>query len=307
MSNLLDPEILCTVLDSLQTGVCLTDREQKIRFWNEGAEQITGFHRHEVVGHSWKENVLPHCDGKACEFCGATCPFTRAILDGKSIETKVDLRHREGHRTPVRFWVVPIRDPHGSIVGTAQSFDRRAQISERRRQQSLATYGCLDEITDVPNQSFTEFHLRENLASFSTYHLPFGIMLIEIDALDHFQSSYGREAAAAVLHVVAQTLKDSLRPTDFLGRWGDTQFLVILMNSTHSGVTSAAERIRRLVQCAHLQWWGDELKVTTSLGSAAVQGGDTMEDLLARASKSLQQNKPGRAESAGRSAAGLGR
>ncbi len=305
MADLLDPEILRTVLDSLQTGVCLTDREKKIRFWNEGAERITGYHRHEVVGHSWKENTLPRCDGEACESCGATCPFSRSIQDGKAIETKLDLRHKEGHRTSVHLWMVPIRDAHGSVIGTAQSFDRRAQISERRREQSLATYGCLDEITGIPNHSFTEFNLRENLASFATYHLPFGIMLIEIDALDHFQSSYGREAAAAVLHVVAQTLKDSLRPTDFLGRWRKTQFLAILMNSTHSGVTAAAERIRRLVRCAHLEWWGDELKVSTSVGSATIQAGDTLEVLIERAHKSLQQNKA--PESAARHAAGVER
>jgi len=307
MSNLLDPEILRTVLDNLQTGVCLTDREQKIRFWNEGAERITGYHRHEVVGHLWRENVLPQCDGHACAFCGATCPFIPAVLNGKSLETKIDLRHKDGHRMPVRLWMVPIRDGHGSIIGTAQSFDRQAQISERRRQQSLAMYGCLDQITEIPNHSFTEFHLRESIASFTEYHLPFGVMVIEVDALDHFRSSYGREAADAILHVVAQTLKDALRPTDFLGRWGETQFLAILLNSTNSGVTSAAERIRRLVRCAGLQWWGDQLKVNTFLGHATVQGGDSTELLLERARQSLERSRTKLASSSATQSASSGR
>jgi len=197
MPDFNDSEIYRTVLDSLQTAVCLMDRERKIFFWNEGAERVTGYHRHEVVGHNCRQNVLPHCDGRACEFCGAACPTARSTLDGKSTHVRIELRHKEGHRIPVRVWVVPIRDQHGSVIGVAQSFDRQIHGNEERRERNLAVYGCLDEITGVPNHSFTEFHLQENLESFTKYHLPFGVMLIQVDALEHFQSAYGREAADA--------------------------------------------------------------------------------------------------------------
>ena len=287
MPNFQDPEIYRSALDSLQTGVCLMDRERKIFFWNEGAERVTGYHRHEVVGHYCQQNFLPLCDGKACQFCGAACPVSRSILDGRSTYARIDLRHREGHRVPVRAWAVPLRDAHGSVIGVAQSFDRDAKISEQREEQNLAACGCLDEITGVPNHSFTEFHLQENLDSFAKYHLPFGIMLIEVKDLAHFRSAYGREAADAILRVTAQTMKHALRPSDFLGRWEETQLLAILMNSNQAGVTAASERIRKLVGVAGLQWWGDNLMVTTSLATASVQADDTIATLLSRARNSL--------------------
>ncbi len=298
MPNFQDPEIYRTALDSLQTGVCLMDRERKIFFWNQGAERVTGFHRHEVVGYSCQKNVLPHCDGKACKSCGAECPIARAVLDGKSTYARIDLRHREGHRIPVRVWVVPLRGPHGSVIGVAQSFDRPAKISEEREEKSLAVYGCLDEITGVPNRSFTEFHLKENLESFSKYHLPFGVMLIKVEALDHFRSAYGREAADAILRVTAQTMKNALRPSDFLGRWEDAQFLAILMNSTSAGVNAASERSRKLIRCAGLQWWGDDLIVTASLSTASAQPGDTIASLLERVQNALEHDHAERAKAA---------
>jgi diguanylate cyclase (GGDEF)-like protein/PAS domain S-box-containing protein len=291
MPDLQDPEIYRTALDSLQTGVCLMDPGRKIFFWNEGAERVTGYQRHDVVGHDCRQNVLPHCDGRACDSCGAACPIARSVLEGKSTHARIELRHKEGHRIPIRVWVVPIRDQHGLVIGVAQSFDRQIQGNEERRQKNLATYGCLDEVTGVPNHSFTEFHLQENLESFSKYHLPFGVMLIQVDALDHFRSAYGREAADAILRVTAQTMKNALRPSDFLGRWEGTQFLAILMNSTGPGVHAAAERIRKLVSCAGLQWWGDELVVTASLGSTSVQAGDTITSLLERALHSIQHGR----------------
>jgi len=288
MSDLKDPEIYRMALDSLQTGVCLLDRDRKVFFWNEGAERITGYHRHDVVGHACRQNILPHCDGQGCDSCGAACPIARSILDGKSSHVRIELRHREGHRIPIQVWFVPVRDQHGQVIGVAQSFDRQIQGSEERRQRNLAANGCLDEITGVPNQNFTEFHLQENLDSFTKYHLPFGIMLIQVNALEHFQSIYGREAGDAILRVTAQTMKNALRPSDFLGRWEGAQFLAILTNTTSAGVHLAGERIRKLISCAGLQWWGDELVVTAALGSASAQGGDTVGSLVERAIHSIE-------------------
>jgi diguanylate cyclase (GGDEF)-like protein/PAS domain S-box-containing protein len=288
MSEFQEPDILRMVLENLQTAVCFVDREYHIHFWNEGAEMITGYQRHEAVGHSCRETVLPYCDGKACACCGATCPLARAMLNGKRVEARIELKHREGHRLPIQVWLNPIRNAKGTVIGVAKSFHRHVQGSgENRRQHNLALYGCLDDVTGVPNQDFTQFHLRENLASFNQYQLPFGIMLVQVDALDRFLAAYGREAADAILRVTAQTIQNSLRPSDFLGRWNNHQFLVILPNALPTGVATAAERIRRLISCAGLQWWGDELKVTTSVGQAAVQGGDSVESLVERAERSL--------------------
>ena len=125
----------------------------------------------------------------------------------------------------MRGWIVPIRDTHGSILGVAESFDeQRFTFGRNRHQHNLAVYGCLDETTGTPDQGFTQFHLRETLASFAAYHLPFGVMRIEVDQLGHFRAAYGREAETAILRVVAETIRKSLRPNDFLGRWAADQF-----------------------------------------------------------------------------------
>jgi diguanylate cyclase (GGDEF)-like protein/PAS domain S-box-containing protein len=304
MSGLQDPEIFRTVLDSLQTGVYLLDRERKILFWNDGAERITGYMRHDVVGRFCRENILVHCNDQSCVLCGSTCPFTQTLHDGKSREAKIQLRHKQGYRVPVRVRIVPIRDQHGSIIGVAESFDEQRFVFDERRQHNLAAYGCLDETTGIPNHGFTQFHLRENHASFAEYHLPFGIMRIQVDQLARFRAAYGREASAAILHVVAETMRNSLRPSDFLGRWTEDQFLAILINCTTAGVGEAGERIRKVVGCAGLQWWGDELSVTVSVGHATAQAGDTIDSLLERAQHSLDQTSAKPHAAAASSAAG---
>lgn len=278
------------VLDSLQTGVSVVDRSGKILLWNQGAERITGHQRHEVVGRPCSANILNHCDYQACASCAGSCPFGRTMHDGKPKEARMSLRHKQGQPIHVLMRVAAIRDHTGSIIGLAESFDeQRFTLDRDRNLHHLSEHGCMDETTGVPNREFTEFHLAENLASFTRYQLPFGVMCIQIDQLAHFRSSYGQPAGEAVLRVVAQTMRNSLRPSDFLGRWAEDQFLAILINCGNAGVEQTGERMRKVVSCAGLHWWGDELSVTTSVGEAIAQPGDTMESLLQRAQIVLAQ------------------
>jgi diguanylate cyclase (GGDEF)-like protein len=259
-----------------------------------------------VVGRFCRENILVHRNERGCLLCNSNCPFTEALLDGKSRETRIQLRHKQGYRVPVRMRIVPIRDQHGSVTGIAESFDEQRFVSDERRQHNLAVYGCLDETSGLPNHGFTQFHLRENHASFAEYHLPFGILRIQVDQLANFRAAYGREAGAAIVRVVAETMHNSLRPTDFLGRWSEDQFLAILINCTDTGVREAGERIRRVVSCAGLKWWGDELSVTVSVGQATVQAGDTTDTLLERAQGSMDRTSSQPGALAASSAAGGG-
>ena len=290
MPDLQDPEMFRTVLDSLQIGVSVADRSGKILFWNQGAERLTGHKRHEVVGRSCRDNILTQCNDQGCAACGATCPISRTLHEGKPQEAKVQLRHKEGHPVHVLMRLAPLRDPHGSIIGITESFDEQKFASEWDRDlNTLAAHGCMDETSGVPNREFTQFHLTENLASFARYQLPFGVITIQVEQWEHFRATYGRPAGDALLHVVAQTMKNAFRPTDFVGRWADDRFLAILVNCGEHGVEKTWERVRKMVTGVGLRWWSDELTVATAVGYATAQAEDTIDSLLSRAQSSLQQ------------------
>jgi diguanylate cyclase (GGDEF)-like protein len=148
----------------------------------------------------------------------------------------------------------------------------------------------MDETSGVPNHEFTQFHLTKNLASFARYHLPFGVIAIQVDRLQRFRAAYGRPAEDAIVSMVAQTLKNAFRPTDFLGRWADDQFLAILINCGEHGVEKTWERVQKMVTCAGLRWWSDELLVTTSVGYATVQTEDTHRHALKPGAKFPERN-----------------
>jgi PAS domain S-box-containing protein len=282
MAGLQDPEIFQGVLNSLHAGVYLVDRERKIIFWNEGAERITGYIRHEVLGRPCREDLLAYCDDAGNVLQGSSCPLVGALHEGRPREAHVYLRHKSGHRLPVRVWAAPVRGRDGSIVGASETFDEVTSVIPSDRHQShLAMYGCLDTASGLPNHGFTLSHLRESLACHVEHHLPFGILLIQVEELQPLKQSRGREAVDAILHVVAQTVKHASLDT-FLGRWSEDQFLAIVPDCSRVDLERAAHDIQHIVSRSAIHWWGDSLSVDVVVGRAMVEAGDTLESLLER-------------------------
>jgi len=47
-----------------------------------------------------------------------------------------------------------------------------------------------------------------------------------------------------------------LRATDWVGRWGEDKFLVILGNCKPGGMEVVRERVRKMVASSGIEWWG---------------------------------------------------
>jgi len=281
MPALLNPEIFRTVLERLQTGVYLVDTDRRIVFWSDGAERITGYLRHQVLGHFCRENVLMYCDGKSCGLCGSVCPLSEAMQEGRPKEARIYFRHKLGHQIPVYLRVVPIRDDRGSVIGAAESFDEQVADS---RDDDLAPYGCLDAATGVPNHDFTQSHLRESLATYCEYRVPFSILNIHVDRLEHVQATHGREAAAFILRATAGTIKNVLGPGALVGRWKENEFLAVMTAWNPTQVEKAVENIQKIVSCSSIKWWDDQLFVHVTMGHTAVRPDDSIEFLVERVS-----------------------
>jgi len=114
---------------------------------------------------------------------------------------------------------------------------------------------------------------------------------IAIDRLEEVRSRYGIGAVGALIRVVGQTLENSLRPTDFVGRWNENEFLALLVECGEEEVMKAGERVRKMVNQSKVEWWGDVIGVTISMGAASARTGDMAEAILVRSESGLRASK----------------
>jgi diguanylate cyclase (GGDEF)-like protein/PAS domain S-box-containing protein len=283
-------EIFRHIVDGLEVGVYVVDRARKIQYWNRGAEHITGYLAHNVVGRFCRDNILVHCDDHNPNLCKEECPLTEAMRVGEAYSGQIYLRHHSGYRIPVDVRVLPLRGEDGAVTGAVEVFTEQVGVSGFASQnQVFAACGCLDEPTGVPNHALTESYLREQLDLLQRHKIPFAAFLVRADRLKDFHALHGHDAEVAILQALARTLRHSLRPTDFLGRWGEDRFVVMLPYSVRTPLEPAVERLRHVVSCTVIPWWGDMLSVSISAGLVKAEDADTLESLKARIDACLRE------------------
>jgi PAS domain S-box-containing protein len=89
------------LLDQISDGVYFVTPQRRITYWNAGAERLTGYNAHEVLGRSCAEGILRHVDNAGQQLCLRGCPLAAVMEDGKSREALVYLQHKDGHCVPV--------------------------------------------------------------------------------------------------------------------------------------------------------------------------------------------------------------
>jgi diguanylate cyclase (GGDEF)-like protein/PAS domain S-box-containing protein len=292
MPSFEDPEIYRDILDGLQIGVSVLNLQRKIVFWSDGAEQITGYSRIDVLGHSCVENILLHCNQKSCETCSGNCPLAAALHDARPVEAISSIHHKSGHWAPVHTWAIPLRDKHGSIIAIIQTFEREFTVNgPSPNDRSMKARGCLDYATELPNHAMMQSHLRETLATFAELQIPLGVVFLEVTNLQQFQARYGHEAGANMLRVLARTLRNSVWPTDFVGRWSDDRFLLLLSGCDQDALPAVGARMLQMTARATIEWWGEELSAAVVMGCTSALTGDSPESLLQRTQDELDRSR----------------
>lgn len=176
------------------------------------------------------------------------------------------------------------------LIGAMENFEEVVSTAEfTERQNKLAAYGCLDLDSGVLNHGMLQTHLREALATFTDHGVPFSILCIGIDQLDAMRTRYGAGVSTAMIRVAGQTLDHSLRPTDFLGRWMENEFLSVLTECSAEELEKVGQRLRRMVNQCKVEWWGDTLHLTVSMGATSARIADSTETMLLRAEDGLRE------------------
>ncbi|HSR36700.1 MAG TPA: sensor domain-containing diguanylate cyclase [Desulfurivibrionaceae bacterium] len=281
------------ILDSLYDGIYFVDDQRRITYWNQAAEQITGYDRNEVIGRCCSDRLLRHIDDTGTLLCENGCPLAAAIADGNNREAQVYLHHKDGHRVPVRIRVSPIRDESGRIVGAAELFsDNSAASLVANRMAELEQLTLLDPLTRLANRRFLENSIENCIRELDRYHWATGILFLDVDNFKQVNDDFGHDIGDEVLRRIAATLIANSRGFDLFGRWGGEEFLGVVRNVDTAQLASTAEKLRMLISHATIPVGTDtSLAVTVSIGATLLRHDDTLESVVKRADQLMYQSK----------------
>ncbi|MEG3639662.1 transporter substrate-binding domain-containing diguanylate cyclase [Magnetococcus sp. PR-3] len=164
----------------------------------------------------------------------------------------------------------------------AKVAQRTAQLEDKNRE--LAQISITDPLTGVHNRLKLDEECAKELSRAKRYNASFAIILLDIDHFKQINDRFGHQVGDLVLTGVAQLLKDHIRGTDLVGRWGGEEFLVLCPNAKLDGAAKLAEHLRMIIDSHHFPGVG---KCTASFGVSLYHEDEEGDTLLGRADRAL--------------------
>jgi len=157
-----------------------------------------------------------------------------------------------------------------------------------RVEHNMAMRDCL---TGLPNRMAYEERIAQEVARWKRFGNPFCLLVWDIDHFKSINDRFGHKAGDKALVTIAQELSLSIRETDFVGRFGGEEFVMILSGAEPESALKVAEGIRGKIENCGFNSQGKPVKITISCGISQFLGKETPEHAFERADQALYQAK----------------
>jgi len=158
----------------------------------------------------------------------------------------------------------------------------------RSMNRKLEKLSITDRLTGLYNRLKLDEVLESEAARVPRSGQPFSVILIDIDHFKQVNDQHGHQTGDQVLIAVAEILRSGTRTTDFVGRWGGEEFLIVCPHTNTAGACRLAENLRQTIQ--NHPFPVVEQK-TVSLGVTCYRQNDSVNAIVARADAALYAAK----------------
>jgi diguanylate cyclase (GGDEF)-like protein len=230
-------------------------------------------------------------------YLGETAEVMSINEDISEVKRLRDMGLREGRLIDLMHY-----DPDSSkkviikIDNSTIAFD--VELSEAITVRPLKSYyeviraqATSDSLTGCLNRHSIECILMREYEKFVADKIPVSLLLADIDHFKRINDTYGHSAGDSVLKGLSALLRQLLRRSDVLCRWGGEEFLILLRGTVLKEAYQIAERIRQAVESYVFQPFRGAGFVTVSIGGCGLPPDRDIEGLIEMADSALYKAK----------------
>jgi diguanylate cyclase (GGDEF)-like protein len=167
------------------------------------------------------------------------------------------------------------------------------------KEKKILELSRTDVLTGLWNRRYLNELLEHEIALTHRNLYCLSIMILDLDFFKKINDTFGHTAGDKVLFATAAVLQKCARSTDYVGRFGGEEFLVILPNCDAKGAVEVANRYRKSLEAQRIQMGDDVIQVTGSFGLTTMLRTNTREynkkmsldQLISTADKALYDAK----------------
>ncbi len=137
----------------------------------------------------------------------------------------------------------------------------------------LIALAATDALTGLMNRRSLDLEITRQLANEKRHGECISLMMIDVDHFKQINDQYGHLAGDEVLRRLAHLMQSVVRTNDYIARYGGEEFCILLPGTNEAQASILAERLRRLFNELVIEWEGDIVRGSISIGVA-----DTLHD-----------------------------
>lgn len=155
---------------------------------------------------------------------------------------------------------------------------------------NLKRISSVDKLTGVQLRKSIEMDFTRELNLARQNNTNLSVIMLDIDKFKNVNDTYGHRKGDEILSNIGELIKGSIRSTDYVGRYGGEEFIIILPETNSDDGYKVAEKVRKKVEYQKLL--GDDMPLTVSLGiSTYPDDGVNEEELVEKADQALYYSK----------------
>ncbi len=149
----------------------------------------------------------------------------------------------------------------------------------------------LDTLTQLPNRAALEERMEQEFRHYQRHKNPLWIAVADIDHFKSINDNFGHSTGDKALQVISMALKNSLRDTEFVARFGGEEFVMIIPDVSSSDIVQLLNRVREKVKNIPFMFKNQKITVTVSIGAAKIIENEQIQETFERADAALYRAK----------------
>jgi diguanylate cyclase (GGDEF)-like protein/PAS domain S-box-containing protein len=255
--------IMETIVEANPIPTFVLDREHRVVLWNKACAELTGFPREDMVDRqeAWKpfhpeprpvmaDLIIDGDLAQLSRYYGEKNLRASPMLKG-AFEAEDFLETLQGSSRFFYFLAAPIYDTDGRLWGAIETMQ---DLTERKDLEAkLSELATIDGLTGVYNRRYLEGKLTEETIKARRYHDYLALILLDIDQFKEINDHFGHQVGDQVLKRTAEIIKNCMRATDIVARYGGDEFVVLLPRTDPEQLAPVFERLEMALQ--NLSYW----------------------------------------------------
>ncbi|MFH7586207.1 GGDEF domain-containing protein [Oceanimonas smirnovii] len=149
----------------------------------------------------------------------------------------------------------------------------------------------IDSLTQIYNRAALDERLKIEFERWKTAKNPLAVVLLDIDYFKHVNDKYGHLAGDKALRLIARTLRESTKESDFVARFGGEEFVILMLNVDPALLHRPLQQLLKKIESIPFRFKKERVTITASIGATLLKSGDTITSALERADQALYRAK----------------